>query len=186
MKENNRTKKVILMRRITCSYEIEYKTISCINAHQYYREFCKWLLKNCVKDKNDIEKKELVYLIIAYDEIRKIIETKNRNGEHLVQLLKFSKEFEEKIKYFLKKSIQEYESFDELDYEEKDYNYYDNLLSWYSLKIDNTDNFINKLSKLSEEKVKNRKINMKLSEYKWELGPFINEEKRVIIGMECK
>lgn len=146
-KDIYKRKKVFFMKMLTNQYQIEYKCMSYKNANKEYKDFYNWLSKNCDKDKESVLKKRLIYLFEAYINLNEKINSKKISDEHFVELIKFSRKDEDKIKYFFKKSIFEYNEFDKLNLDDKEYEYYNNLLSWYSLKMDNIDMFIRNINR---------------------------------------
>jgi hypothetical protein len=133
------------------SIEIEYRFICELSAIEEYNLFYEFLLKNCNKDKEDIIKKELKYLDETYVNLVEDIIIKKSDEINKLKLFRLCCKSRDKLKRYLDKNKKEYYEYDSIKNEDKEYRYYNNMASWYSLKMDITDRVINNLTKKTTE-----------------------------------
>lgn len=139
-----------------------------------YRRFYSFLLENCIADEKDIIEKKLKYLIRPYRNLEMLINKKQNEEEHIIRLQSLSNHNKEKLSDYFTKIKGEYIYLTSSHSREKDYNFYTNLLSWYSLTIDVTDRIIKRLYEDSEE-IRKKQSHLKNYQYYMDTISTINK-----------
>lgn len=145
----NKKEAVIYMKLIDERPTLEYKLYYYKAPEQEYSEFYKFLLDSCIVDNNNVKEKKLKYLIDAYNELVTQLEEKYSHSKKCfnINLLKLCLNYKNKLGEYIEKGKKEYARYNEVLESDKDYVYYTNLSSWYSIKIDLTEKVVKNLCK---------------------------------------
>ncbi len=136
-----------------------------ININNEYENFYDWFGYNCNTDKTIVHKNKLKYLYKSYDNLASRIETELNAINYDKELKTIDKNNKIKKKYaqYLEKTKSEYDNI--TDISEKNYQYYDELSSWYAIKLEITKKITKNLFKKAIVELYNEQNNNSIDRY---------------------
>lgn len=113
-----------------------------------YREFYKYLKKNCLENKESIERNNLKYFDRSTKKIINLIDKNSENDMYKhIMFSQIDYRNKEEFKDLISNLEKQYEYLSSLDGDKEDYNYFKRLMSWYRLTIDSLESAVENLSK---------------------------------------
>lgn len=128
---------------------IEYKYIdlkvTTLKSDDIYNSFFEWMGEAIGENKKEVIEKELKYLKQPYDEEEHEILSRLESRDNWYKLVRFSRKNTKDFKAVINDMKEIHEFFNDEDYEEKGYNHYNRLLSWYTVTPKNVDKIIDNI-----------------------------------------
>lgn len=114
-----------------------------------YRQFYKYLKKNCLDNEESIKKNKLKYFDRSTKKIINLIEKNSENNDMYKHIMfsQIDSKNKEEFKNLILNLEQQYKYLISLDEDKEDYNYFKRLMSWYRLSIDSLESAVKNLSK---------------------------------------